>query len=98
MVLIFTRIQKKGLDIGKFIWRVYMMINLYNVTVYIQFNSREEQRYHEKLFQQLVNLTLDIKVNVPPNFEIMRNYLWRRSIKCRETLLISAENENKSNY
>ena len=75
-----------------------MMINLYNVTVYIQFNSREEQRYHEKLFQQLVNLTLDIKVNVPPNFEIMRNYLWRRSIKCRETLLISAENENKSNY
>ena len=76
-----------------------MMINLYNVTVYIQFNSnREEQRSHEKLFQQLVNLTLDIKVNVPPNFEIMRNYLWRRSIKCRETLLISAENENKSNY
>ena len=75
-----------------------MMINLYNVIVYIQFNSnREEQRSHEKLFQQLVNLTLDIKVNVPP--EIMLNYVWRRSImQGRETLLISAEIENKSNY
>ena len=77
-----------------------MMINLYNVIVYIQFNSnREEQRSHEKLFQQLVNLTLDIKVNVPPNFEIMLSYVWRRSIRQgRETLLISAEIENKSNY
>ena len=77
-----------------------MMINLYNVIVYIQFNSnREEQRSHEKLFQQLVNLTLDIKVNVPPNFEIMRNLIiCGEEVQCRETLLISAENENKSNY
>jgi len=38
-------------------------------------------------------------VNVPPNFEIMRNLIiCGEEVQCRETLLISAENENKSNY